>query len=59
MSFRNGPEMVTDVMSIALMVLTDEDLTAIYNGGTELERQQAVRIWKIYERRTYGQPVTR
>jgi hypothetical protein len=54
-----GPETVTDVMSVALMVLTDEDLTAIYNGGTELERAQAVRIWKIYERRTYGQPVTR
>ncbi len=54
-----GPETVTDVMSVALMVLTNEDLTAIYNGGTELERQQAIRIWKIYERRTYGQPVTR
>ncbi len=54
-----GPETVTDVMSIALMVLTDESLTSIYNGGTELERAQAVRIWKIYERRTYGQPVTR
>ncbi len=54
-----GPETVTDVMSVALMVLTNQDLTAIYNGGTELERQQAVRIWKIYERRTYGQPVTR
>ncbi len=54
-----GPETVTDVMSVALMVLTNADLTAIYNGGTELERQQAVRIWKIYERRTYGQPVTR
>ena len=54
-----GPETVTDVMSVALMVLTNKDLTAIYNGGTELERQQAVRIWKIYERRTYGKPVTR
>ncbi len=54
-----GPETVTDVMSIALMVLTNESLTAIYNGGTELERRQAVRIWKIHERRTYGQPVTR
>ena len=54
-----GPETVTDVMSVALMALTNEDLTAIYNGGTELERAQAVRIWKIYERRTYGQPVTR
>lgn len=54
-----GPETVTDVVSIALMVLTDESLTSIYNGGTELERQQAVRIWKIHERRTYGQPVTR
>jgi hypothetical protein len=54
-----GPETVTDVMSVALMVLTNADLTAIYNGGTELERAQAVRIWKIYERRTYGQPVTR
>ncbi len=52
-----GPETVTDVMSVALMVLTNQDLTAIYNGGTELERAQAVRIWKIYERRTYGQPV--
>ncbi len=54
-----GPETVTDVMSVALMALTNEDLTAIYNGGTELERVQAIRIWKIYERRTYGQPVTR
>jgi hypothetical protein len=54
-----GPETVTDVMSVALMALTNEDLTAIYNGGTELERRQAVRIWKIYERRTYGKPVTR
>ncbi len=54
-----GPETVTDVLSIALMVLTDESLTSIYNGGTELERAQAVRIWKIYERRTYGKPVTR
>ncbi len=54
-----GPEMVTDVLSVALMALTNEDLSAIYNGGTELERQQAVRIWKIYERRTYGKPVTR
>ena len=54
-----GPETVTDVMSVTLMALTNEDLTAIYNGGTELERQQAVRIWKIYERRTYGKPVTR
>ena len=54
-----GPETVLDMMSIALMVLTDESLTSIYNGGTELERAQAVRIWKIYERRTFGQPVTR
>ena len=54
-----GPETVTDVMSVALMALTNEDLTAIYNGGTELERAEAVRIWKIYERRTYGKPVTR
>ena len=54
-----GPETVTDVLSIALMALTNEDLTAIYNGGTELERAEAVRIWKVYERRTYGQPVTR
>ena len=54
-----GPETVTDVMSVALMVLTNQDLTAIYNGGTELERAQAVRIWKIYERRTFSQPVTR
>ena len=54
-----GPETVTDVLSVALMALTNEDLTAIYNGGTELERTQAVRIWKIYERRTYGKPVTR
>ena len=53
-----GPETVTDVLSVALMVLTHEDLTAIYNGGTELERAQAVRIWKIYERRTYGKPAT-
>ena len=54
-----GPETVTDVLSVALMALTNEDLTAIYNGGTELERAEAVRIWKIYERRTYGEPVTR
>jgi hypothetical protein len=54
-----GPETVTDVMSVALMALTNEDLTAIYNGGTELERAQAVRIWKIYERRTYGKSVKR
>ncbi|MDH3256985.1 MAG: hypothetical protein OEM27_05160 [Nitrospinota bacterium] len=54
-----GPETVTDVLSIALMALTNEDLTAIYNGGTELERAEAVRIWKIYERRTFGKPVTR
>ena len=54
-----GPETVTDVMSVALMALTNQDLTAIYNGGTKLERRQAVRIWKIYERRTYGKPVTR
>lgn len=54
-----GPETVTDVLSVALMALTNEDLSAIYNGGTELERAQAVRIWKIYERRTYGKPVTR
>ena len=54
-----GPETVTDVLSVALMALTNEDLTAIYNGGTELERSQAVRIWKIYERRTYGKPFTR
>ena len=54
-----GPETVTDVLSIALMVLTNEDLSAIYNGGTELERAEAVRIWKIYERRTYGKSVTR
>jgi len=54
-----GPETVTDALSVALMALTNEDLTAIYNGGTELERQQAVRIWKIYERRTYGKPITR
>jgi hypothetical protein len=54
-----GPETVTDVLSVALMALTNEDLTAIYNGGTELERQQAVRIWKIYERRTYGKPIAR
>jgi hypothetical protein len=53
-----GPETVTDVLSVALMALTNEDLTAIYNGGTELERSQAVRIWKVYERRTYGKPVT-
>lgn len=52
-----GPETVTDVMSVALMALTNEDLTAIYNGGTELERVQAVRIWKIYERQTYGKPI--
>ncbi len=52
-----GPETVTDVIWVALMVLTDESLTSIYNGGTELERQQAVRIWKIYERRTYGHDV--
>lgn len=52
-----GPETVTDVLSVALMVLTGEDLTAIYNGGTELERSEAVRIWKIYERRTYGEAV--
>jgi hypothetical protein len=54
-----GPETVTDVLSVALMALTNQDLTAIYNGGTELERQQAVRIWKIYERRIYGKLVTR
>ena len=54
-----GPETVTDVLSIALMALTNEDLTAIYNGGIELERAEAVRIWKVYERRTYGQTVTR
>jgi hypothetical protein len=54
-----GPETVTDLMSVALMALTNEDLTAIYNGGTELERAQAVRIWKIYERRTYGKSVKR
>jgi len=54
-----GPETVTDVMSVALMALTNEDLTAIYNGGTELERAQAVRIWKIYERRTFGKAVKR
>jgi len=54
-----GPETVTDVLSVALMALTNQDLTAIYNGGTELERRQAVRIWKIYERRTYGKLVTR
>ena len=54
-----GPETVTDVMSVALMAITNEDLTAIYNGGTELERAQAVRIWKIYERRTYGKPIKR
>lgn len=54
-----GPETVTDLMSVALMALTNEDLTAIYNGGTELERAEAVRIWKVYERRTYGKPVTR
>jgi hypothetical protein len=54
-----GPETVTDVLSVALMALTNEDLTAIYNGGTELERAQAVRIWKIYERRTYGKSVKR
>lgn len=48
-----GPETVTDVLSVALMALANQDLTAIYNGGTELERAQAVRIWKIYERRTY------
>ena len=53
-----GPETVTDVLSVALMALTNQDLTAIYNGGTELERSQAVRIWKIYERRIYGKPVT-
>ncbi len=47
------------MLCVALMVLSNADLTALYNGGTELERQQAVRIWKIYERRTYGQPVTR
>ena len=50
-----GPETVTDVLSVALMALTRQDLTAIYNGGTELERSEAVRIWKVYERRTYGQ----
>ena len=54
-----GPETVTDVMSVALMSLTNEDLTSIYNGGTELERAEAVRIWKIYERRTFGKPITR
>ena len=54
-----GPETVADVLSVALMALTNQDLSAIYNGGTELERQQAVRIWKIYERRTYGKTVTR
>ena len=54
-----GPETVTDVMSVALMAITNEDLSAIYNGGTELERAQAVRIWKIYERRTYGKPTKR
>ncbi len=54
-----GPETVTDVLSVVLMALTNEDLTAIYNGGTELERAEAVRIWKIYERRIYGKPVTR
>ncbi len=54
-----GPETVTDVMSVALMALTNQDLTAIYNGGTELERAQAVRIWKVYERRTYGKSASR
>jgi hypothetical protein len=54
-----GPETVTDVLSVALMALTNEDLTAIYNGGTELERSQAVRIWKVYERRTFGESVKR
>ena len=54
-----GPETVTDVMSVALMAITNEDLTAIYNGGTELERAQAVRIWKIYERRTYSNKLKR
>ena len=52
-----GPETVTDLLSVALMALTNQDLSAIYNGGTELERAQAVRIWKIYERRTYRKPV--
>ena len=54
-----GPETVTDVLTIALMVITNESLTSIYNGGTELERAQAVRIWKIYERRTYGNSIKR
>ena len=46
-----GPEVVTDVMSVALTRITRQDLTQIYNGGTELQRQSAVRIWKVYERR--------
>ena len=46
-----GPDVVTDVMSVVLTRITQQDLTQIYNGGTELERQNAVRIWKVYERR--------
>ena len=46
-----GPDVVTDVMSVVLTRITGQDLTQIYNGGTELQRQSAVRIWKVYERR--------
>ncbi len=46
-----GPDVVTDLMSVVLTRITQQDLTQIYNGGTELERQNAVRIWKVYERR--------
>lgn len=46
-----GPDVVTDVMSIVLTRITGQDLTQIYNGGTTRQRQAAVRIWKVYERR--------
>ena len=46
-----GPDVVTDVMSIVLTRITGQDLTQIYNGGTELQRQAAIHIWKVYERR--------
>jgi hypothetical protein len=49
-----GPEVVTDVMSVILSRITGVDLTQIYNGGSEPDRVNAVKLWKVYERRQAG-----
>jgi len=49
-----GPEVVTDVLSVILTRITGVNLTQIYNGGSEPDRVNAVKLWKVYERRQAG-----